>query len=155
MPYTVPNQKIIHINREAVTDNFLQIKKENWYNANKDLEPYGLQLYLYLAGNKDGFDLALSQKAAEEAGIRPTTFHKYVNVLIEKGYLINRQGNIFDFYEVPRRPKNAKSVLPCDNNVLEAKKGEVSAKTEILPENKEIYNIRDNSRDINIDGFIF
>ena len=79
MPYTVPKQKIIHINREAVTDNFLQIKKENWYNANKDLEPYGLQLYLYLAGNKDGFDLALSQKAAEEAGIRSTTFHKYVN----------------------------------------------------------------------------
>ena len=48
MSYTSPNQKIIHINREKVTDNFLQIKKENWYNANKDLEPYGLQLYLYL-----------------------------------------------------------------------------------------------------------
>ena len=34
MPNTVPNQKIIHINREQVTDNFLQIKKENWYAAN-------------------------------------------------------------------------------------------------------------------------
>lgn len=51
---------------------------------NKDLEPYGLVLYLYLAGNKDGYDLALSQEAAEEAGIKKTSFHKYVNVSLKK-----------------------------------------------------------------------
>ena len=155
MPYTVPNQKIIHINREKVTDNFLQIKKENWYNANKDLEPYGLQLYLYLAGNKDGFDLALSQKAAEEeAGIRSTTFHKYVNVLIEKGYIVNRQGNIFDFYEVPRRTKRENGVLPRENNIREANKGNAPNETKFSLNSIEIYN-KDNQKDINIDGFIF
>lgn len=155
MSYTVPNQKIIHINREAVTDNFLQIKKENWYNANKDLEPYGLQLYLYLAGNKDGFDLALSQKAAEEAGIKSTTFHKYVNVLIEKGYLVNRQGNIYDFYEVPRRAKKVSSVSPCEKDIHEANKGKSPNEIENLLTNIEIYNRTDNETDINIDGFIF
>lgn len=156
MPYTVPNQKIIHINREKVTDNFLQIKKENWYNANKDLEPYGLQLYLYLAGNKDGFDLALSQKAAEEeAGIRSTTFHKYVNVLIEKGYIVNRQGNIFDFYEVPRRAKSVNGLLPRENDIREENKGKAPRETEISLNSREIYNKRDNEKDINIDGFIF
>lgn len=85
------------------------IKKANWYAANKDLEPYGLQLYLYIAGNKDGFDLALSQKAAEqEAGITKTTFHKYVNDLIEKGYLVPKQGDIYDFYEIPQKKKEKK-----------------------------------------------
>lgn len=154
--HTSPNQKIIHINREKVTDNFLQIKKENWYNANKDLEPYGLQLYLYLAGNKDGFNLALSQKAAEEeAGIKSTTFHKYVNVLIEKGYLVNRQGNIYDFYEVPRRAKNVNGVLPRENDIREENKDKAPHETEISSNSREIYNKRDNQKDINIDGFIF
>ena len=156
MNYTSPNQKVIHINREKVTDNFLQIKKENWYNANKDLEPYGLQLYLYLAGNKDGYNLALSQKAAEEeAGIKSTTFHKYVNVLIEKGYIVNRQGNIFDFYEVPRRAKSGNDVLPRENDIREENKGKSPHETEISPNSKEIYNKGDNPKDINIDGFIF
>ena len=132
-------------------DNFLI-----WYNANKDLEPYGLQLYLYLAGNKDGFDLALSQKAAEEeAGIRSTTFHKYVNVLIEKGYLVNRQGNIYDFYEVPRRAKRVNGVLPRENDIREENKGKAPHETEISLNSREIYNNRDNEKDINIDGFIF
>lgn len=155
MPQTFPNQKIIHINREPVKDNFLQIKIENWYNANKDLEPYGLQLYLYLAGNKDGFNLALSQKDAEEAGIRPTTFHKYINVLIEKGYLVQRVGNIYDFYETPRRAKKASSVSPCENDVHKANKGKSPNEIENLLTNIEIYNMTDNETDINIDGFIF
>lgn len=155
MPQTFPNQKIIHINREPVTNNFLQIKIENWYNANKDLEPYGLQLYLYLAGNKDGFNLALSQKDAEDAGIRPTTFHKYVNVLIEKGYLVQRVGNIYDFYETPRRAKKVSSVSHCENDDHEANKGKLPHEIEKLPNNIEIYNRTNNETDINIDGFIF
>ena len=71
MAATVPHQKVVHVNRQKCDKNFLQISKENWYAANKDLEPYGLQLYLYIAGNMDGFNLALSQEAAEqEAGIK-------------------------------------------------------------------------------------
>ena len=94
MPNTVPNQKVVHVNRQKCDKNFLQISKDNWYAANKDLGPYGLQLYLYIAGNRDGFDFALSQEAAErDAGITKTTFHKYVKVLIEKGYLVPRKEN--------------------------------------------------------------
>ncbi len=105
---TVPNQKIIKIHREKCERDFLQIKKENWFAANKNLEAYGLLLYLYLAGNKDGFNLELSQEAAErEAGIKKTSFHKYVKKLIEKGYLVQRKegSNIYDFYEVPQEKK--------------------------------------------------
>ena len=72
------------------------------------MEPYGLQVYLYLAGNRDGFTLELSQEAAErEAGIKKTSFHKYVNLMIEKGYLVQRGegSNIYDFYERPQEQK--------------------------------------------------
>lgn len=105
---TVPNQKRIIIHREKCERDFLQIKKENWYAANKALSPYGLQVYLYLAGNKDGFDLELSQEAAErDAGIKKTSFHKYVTLMIDKGYLVQRKegSNIYDFYEVPQEKK--------------------------------------------------
>ena len=88
---TAPNQRKVVVHREKCERDFLQIKKENWFAANKDLEPYGLQVYLYLAGNRDGFTLELSQEAAEhEAGIKKTSFHKYVNLMIEKGYLVQR-----------------------------------------------------------------
>ena len=94
MAPTVPNQKVVHVNRQKCDKNFLQISKENWYAANKDLSPYGLQLYLYIAGNMDGFNLALSQEAAEqEAGIKKTTFHAYVKEMIAKGYLVPRKEN--------------------------------------------------------------
>ncbi len=110
---TVPNQRIAVIHREKCERDFLQIKKENWFAANKDLEPYGLQVYLYLAGNRDGFNLELSQEAAErEAGIKKTSFHKYVNLMIAKGYLVQRGegSNLYDFYEKPQEAKKKAAV---------------------------------------------
>ena len=156
MPHTVPNQKIIHIHRQRPKSNFLQISKENWYAANKDLSPFGLQLYLYIAGNADGYDLALSQAAAEEeAGIKHTTFHKYVDIMIEKGYLVPRQegSNIYDFYEVPKREEEGKAVPPCGNENLPGDKEKSSnppCEQICSPSDKEIYNNRDNFKDNDI-----
>lgn len=76
MPKTVSNQKTVAIHRDKLDDSFLGIKNANWMEFNKKHNPYALQLYLYLAKNADGFQLALSQQAAlEEAGITKTTFH--------------------------------------------------------------------------------
>ena len=116
---TAPNQRKVIIHREKCERDFLQIKKENWFAANKDLEPYGLQVYLYLAGNRDGFTLELSQEAAErEAGIKKTSFHKYVNLMIEKGYLVQRGdgSNLYDFYEKPQEPKK-KAAKPSGEQI--------------------------------------
>lgn len=38
----------------------------------------------------------------QEATIRRTTFHTYVNLLIKKGYLVPSKGNCYDFYETPQ-----------------------------------------------------
>ena len=151
MAATVPNQKVVHVNRQKCDKNFLQISKENWYAVNKDLGPYGLQLYLYIAGNKDGFDLALSQEAAEqEAGIKKTTYHSYVKALIAKGYLVPRKenSNIYDFYEKPKREEDKKAVPACElkslphelSSLPDGKDSLQGGLTGSQP-NKEIYNI--------------
>ena len=160
MPNTVPNQKVVHVNRQKCEKNFLQISKENWYAVNKDLGPYGLQLYLYIAGNRDGFDFALSQEAAErDAGITKTTFHKYVKVLIEKGYLVPRKenSNIYDFYEVPKRKEDKEAVSPCELNSLPDGNDDLRGRLVTSQGNKEIYNNTDNLIDKNINRaeFIF
>lgn len=73
--------------------------------VNKTLSPYGLQLYLYLASNNNEYQFALSPAAAEEyAGIKSTSFHKYLRLLEIEGYLVWRKGNSFDFYTSPREP---------------------------------------------------
>lgn len=101
---TYPNQKIVTIHRDYPKYNFLQISNENWMEFNKKHGPFALQLYLYLAKNADMYSFALSQQAAlEEAGITKTTFHKYVKFLIDKGYLVYRSGNKYDFYETPHK----------------------------------------------------
>ena len=165
MPNTVPNQKVVHVHRDMPDKNkkegnFLLIKKENWYAANKDLEPYGLQLYLYIAGNRDGFDFALSQEAAEqEAGIKKTSYHKYVKVLIEKGYLVPRKenSNIYDFYEVPKRKEDKEAVSPCELNSLPNGNDDLRGSLVTSQGNKEIYNNANNLIDKNINRaeFIF
>ena len=165
MPNTVPNQKVVHVHRDMPDKNkkegnFLLIKKENWYAANKDLGPYGLQLYLYIAGNRDGFDFALSQEAAErEAGIKKTSYHKYVNLMIEKGYLVPRKenSNIYDFYEVPKRKEDKEAGSPCELNSLPDGNDDLRGRLVTSQGNKEIYNNTDNLIDKNINRaeFIF
>ena len=77
--------------------------------VNKRFGPYALQLYLYLAKNADRYTFALSPQAAEnEAGITKTTFHKYINLFIAEGYLVQRSGNTYDFYESPRKQQEEK-----------------------------------------------
>ena len=114
--YTVPNQKMVHINRdmpEKNEGNFLLIKKDNLYAAYRDLNATALCLYLYLAANMHGYHFALSPKAiSEEMGMPVSTVKDQINVLIKKGYLVRRAegSNIYDFYEAPREEENAETV---------------------------------------------
>lgn len=101
---TYPNQKVIHINKKRYGANFLQVGIDEWQAAFKDLKPSTFALYLYLASNADGFDLAISQKAVEEAiGIKKTAYHSGLAELREKGYITTIQGNIEAFNTAPVR----------------------------------------------------
>lgn len=103
MPNTVANQRVVSIHRERATSDFLGIKNENWMAAARDVGAQSLMLYMYLAANKDGYALALSPAAIFEAiGMPCSTYSDQFKKLVNKGYLVLRSGNKYDFYEVPR-----------------------------------------------------
>lgn len=150
MPTTIPNQKTITIHRQKPEKDFLQIKNSHWMEVNKKYGPYALQLYLYLAKNADNYKFALSAQAAEnEAGIRRTSFHKYLDKLIAEGYLVKRGGNTYDFYEVPQgkqeKPQDEQDKPPHDfTNPQE--------ELECSPGSTEIYNRNTNNKDSKYSG---
>ena len=110
MPFTTyANQKTVLIHKPAMNDDFLQIQNTDWMAVNKELGPYGLQLYLYLAANADGFSLELSPQVAENAaGITRTTFYKYLRLLEISGYLVWQHSNGYHFYTFPQ-PKHLRT----------------------------------------------
>ena len=100
---TYPNQRMVCVHREPAKADFLGIKNANWQAAARDLRPFAFLLYLYLASNANNYTLALSPAAIQEAvGMARNTYHDQFRVLLSKGYLVERDGNTFDFYEVPQ-----------------------------------------------------
>ena len=111
---TYPNQKVIHINKNKYTANFLQVGIDEWQTAFKKFTPSAFAVYLYLASNADGFDLALSQKAIENAlGIKKTAYHTAIEALKKEGYIEVLQGNIEVFHTAP--------VRKCEPETINAK----------------------------------
>ena len=111
---TYPNQKVIHINKNKYTANFLQVGIDEWQTAFKKFTPSAFAVYLYLASNADGFDLALSQKAIENAlGIKKTAYHTAIEALKNEGYIEVLQGNIEVFHTAP--------VRKCEPETINAK----------------------------------
>ena len=101
---SVPNQKIVKVHKFKYNSHFLQIGISEWQEAIKSMCQSEFALYLYLAGNADGFNLELSQKAFENAtGYKKSSYHDAFKKLERLGYLIQIQGNIWGFYTSPRR----------------------------------------------------
>ena len=100
---TYPNQRVIKINRESAKSDFLGIKNENWQAAARDLGAHALMLYMYLAANADGFNLALSPVAVRPAtGMPRSTYQDQFTKLMDKGYIVQESGNVFKFFEKPQ-----------------------------------------------------
>ena len=99
---TYANQKVIKINKDKCTNDFLQINNAEWHEAVKALSSSAFILYLYLASNNDGFRIALSQKAVENAtGLSKASYHRAFEELFNAGYLILEEGNLYSFTTVP------------------------------------------------------
>ena len=102
-----PNQKNVTVHRDLPKKgegNFLQIKKENMFDAYKELDHngYTFALYIYLASNADDYTFNLSPRAVFiQMGMPETTVRDQIKKLIEKGYLVPKEegSSRFDFYE--------------------------------------------------------
>lgn len=100
----VPNQKVVYIHKRKYTANFLQIDIDEMRLAQQQMTYCEFVLYLYLAGNADGFKLELSQQAFENAtGYKKTSYHNAVNKLIELGYLTQSYNYHYEFHTTPVR----------------------------------------------------
>lgn len=156
---TYPHQKSVRIHREAARSDFLGIKNENWQAAARDLRPYALMLYLYLASNANNYTLALSYAAVRDAiGISRSTYNDQVDNLIFKGYLVHSHGNTYDFYETPQPravvKKNDTSLVNDFSNVCPTAVNEVTDAVNLCTENiREINNSENviNNKITNID----
>ena len=155
MPYTFPNQRTITIHREELGESFLGINNANWKEAAHDLGAHALMLYMYLAANANGYNLALSPAAIAEAiGMPRSTYHDQFAKLVNKGYLVPSHGNTFDFYEKPR-PRADRYAEEQTATVHESRAvydWSTSAANGVLPKDTEIYNRekRDNGIDNNV-----
>lgn len=139
---TYPNQRTVKIHREKATTDFLGIKNENWKAASRDLGAHALRLYLYLAANADGFNLALSQRAAEyDIGIPRSTYYDQFRVLENKGYLKHIRGNTYEFFEKPQ-PRDRTSSNEFSDGIDFTADGQDTPPVEnsILSQDREINN---------------
>lgn len=102
---SVPNQKIVIINKKKYTEKFLQIGISEWQEACKNLKTLSaFCLYLYLAGNSDKFNFELSKEAfANATGFKKTSYHDGLKKLQDLGYLVHAGGNRWLFYTSPVR----------------------------------------------------
>lgn len=80
----------------------MYIGLEEIREAAKNLSPSALKLYLYFAENEDDWDFFLSPKDFQNTyDVAESTYRKAKTELIEKGYIIELEGNKFDFFTTP------------------------------------------------------
>ena len=163
---TYPNQRVVNIHRESAKSDFLGIKNTNWQAAARDLGAHALMLYLYLAANADGFNLALSPAAVRPAtGMPRSTYQDQFVKLMDKGYIVQGSGNVYNFFETPQ-PRHADNqsfiqtqtpndVLNFNEYPLDVSCGD-RAVPNVPTEDREINNreIETNNSEINNNGLI-
>ena len=99
---TYPNQRVVTVFKSDCSKDFLQINNQEWQAAASTLKTYSaFKLYLYFASNINGYSVALSPIAIEEAiGISENTYRAAFKELVECGYLTQVEGkkNMYVFH---------------------------------------------------------
>ena len=149
---SVPNQKIIRIEKDKYQSRFLQIGDEQWKKAFQTMKPTVFGMYLYLASNKDGYLLELSAAAVErEIGIKKTAYHTALKDLEEKGYLKKEQGNTYAFSPSPKFANANSANANSASTNLEVRKCELPTPQMRTPDSANA-NLEVRGRDIEIDN---
>ena len=94
-----PNQKLYTIHKKIEEgDIFIMLRWEEYCAAAKELSPSALNLYMYLAKNKDGYEFFFSSKDYCQAfGVVDKTYRNAKAELINKGYLREEEKNKVQF----------------------------------------------------------
>lgn len=113
----VANQKIIGVHKEPTDKKHIYacINAEALANAAMDLNKGStFKLWVYFAKNQNNYKFELSAVAVQNfCGITEKTYREAVKELIAKRYLVQREKNYYDFYEIPQEE------LPGDGAIIE------------------------------------
>ena len=85
--------------------------------AARNLSAHALKLYMYFAANAEGFNLALSPADIQSTiNMARSTYADQFRILVSKGYLVQKSGNTYEFFEVPQTSagNNNKSSMTSD-----------------------------------------
>lgn len=150
--YSSPNQKIGVIVKPKYKEKgmkFMLVGIDEIREAATTLSPSALKLYLYFVENENGWEFALSpQDFLNTYKISESSYRNAKKELIEKGYIIEREKNHFEFTSSPLREtidietlgnefiKLAQSIKIYDEQVAAELKKEVVALEEKQQQNK-------------------
>ena len=100
---SVPNQKTIIIHKSK-QEPFLKVGIEELWEAYRNIKtPATFMMYLYLAGNAEGFPLELSRQAFENrSGYDKSSYHRAVAQLTKLGYIYEDSSGRLNFATVPK-----------------------------------------------------
>ena len=103
---TVPNQKVVQIQKEKVgKNNLYAVISLKGIDEAATLPKTAFKLWMYLVKNQDKYSFALSCKDfCRWAGVSKNTYETAVKVLIERSYLVQKAegSNVYIFYEIPQ-----------------------------------------------------
>ena len=91
---SVPNQKVITIHQSTEVP-FVKLGINEYQEAFRKMAPCTFAMYLYLAGNREGFSLELSKAAFENAtGYTKSSYHRAYKDLVNLGYIYEDNGSL-------------------------------------------------------------
>lgn len=146
---TFPNQNIVRINKQTYKRDFLQIGIDEWQEASKVLTPSAFKIYLYLASNKNGFDLALSkQDIKNQLGISFTRFYEAITLLKKHHYLCEDRKNHLQFFLTPNQEyADRKAIQNWESPKPDSNSPKLEPTVPQLEQNSPISNIEIDKKD--------
>lgn len=100
--YTVPNQKVVRVNKKPCQSDYMTIQNSDWMNAFITLKRASYGIYQYIASNVDGYTFALSRTdVMDKLKIGKDSYIRGVKELVDKGYLLEDEEGNYQFYTSP------------------------------------------------------
>ena len=103
---TVPNQKVVQIQKEKVgKNNLYAVISLKGIDEAATLPKTAFKLWMYLVKNQDKYSFALSCKDfCRWPGVSKNTYETAVKEMIERSYLVRKEegSNVYIFYEMPQ-----------------------------------------------------
>ena len=128
---TVPNQKVVKINKEECdqTHLYAKINLAAMEAAAQNLDAGAFKLWIYFSKNQDDYTFALSSKDVDNTfGMKKGQYDTAIKKLIEGGYLtVKDDSNQYIFNEIPVVAKQY-NVNEKNNNVVAKQYNDVVAK---------------------------